>query len=184
MDMFLISGWNKVVPATGLVYHLGDFCFGDGADAVTLINQLNGSCIRFLYGNHDRALHNLVSNPSLQAKLNKQVIFDGHYREIKIDHQKIVLCHYAFKVWNCSHRGSWNLFGHSHYTLPDDPNSFQMDVGVDNPEAGFAPFSFERVRTIMSKKVFKPIDHHGTEKTEAERTEEKDFSTEANYGKT
>jgi hypothetical protein len=62
------------------------------------------------------------------------------------------------RTWNKSHRGSWHLYGHSHGTLPDDPHSMSFDVGVDCHN--YRPLSFEQVKAVMSKKLFKPIDHH------------------------
>ena len=73
--------------------------------------------------------------------------------------RRIVLCHYAFRVWNKSHRGAWHLYGHSHGSLPDDPNSLSFDAGVDCHE--FTPISYERVKEIMAEKRFLPVDHHG-----------------------
>ena len=43
--------------------------------------------------------------------------------------QGIVLCHYAMRVWNKSHHGNFMLYGHSHGSLADDPNSMSFDVG-------------------------------------------------------
>jgi calcineurin-like phosphoesterase family protein len=63
------------------------------------------------------------------------------------------------RVWNKSHHGAWHLYGHSHGTLPDDPNALSFDCGVDCHN--YTPISFEQVEAIMAKKTFKPIDHHG-----------------------
>ena len=73
--------------------------------------------------------------------------------------QRIVLCHYALRVWDKSHYGTWALYGHSHGTLPDNPHARAIDVGVDCHD--FAPVSYERVREIMAAKTFVPVDHHG-----------------------
>jgi len=61
-------------------------------------------------------------------------------------------------VWDKCHHGSWHLFGHSHGSLPDNPNSLSFDVGCNI--WGYEPLEFERVKEIMSHKTFKPIDHH------------------------
>ncbi len=39
--------------------------------------------------------------------------------------------HYAQRVWEHSHHGSWHVYGHSHGSLPDDIKSKSIDVGVD-----------------------------------------------------
>ena len=84
---------------------------------------------------------------------------------------KIVLMHYAMRVWNKSHWGMWHLYGHSHGSLPEDPKSMSFDVGVDaiakryavdgiiNPD-DYRPISYEEVKAIMEKKTFTSIDHH------------------------
>ena len=65
----------------------------------------------------------------------------------------IVLFHYAMRVWNASHYGTWHLYGHSHGDLPDDETSLSFDVGVDCHN--FYPLSYSDVTGIMSKKNWK-----------------------------
>jgi calcineurin-like phosphoesterase family protein len=50
------------------------------------------------------------------------------------------------------------IYGHSHSSLPDDPNALSFDVGVDCHD--FKPLSFEQVKMIISRKTWKPTDHH------------------------
>jgi calcineurin-like phosphoesterase family protein len=155
MDETIISNWNKVVGENDLVYHLGDFAFGPREDNTgkiffeNLFNRLNGLIV-LIKGNHD----------SLAWK-NRGCFYASYdsYHEIRINGQDITLCHYAMKIWNKSHRGAWHLYGHSHESLPDDKQSLSFDVGVDCHN--YTPINFERVKDIMSKKNFKPIDHHG-----------------------
>jgi calcineurin-like phosphoesterase family protein len=68
-----------------------------------------------------------------------------------VDKQGIVLCHYAMKVWPHHSRGTWQLYGHSHGNLPDDPLSLSMDVGVDSHD--FRPWPFDEIQTIMKMKA-------------------------------
>jgi calcineurin-like phosphoesterase family protein len=160
MDETLIKNWNELVGPKDEVFHLGDLVFGYEEDIFRILRALNGN-IFFIFGNHDKELRRFekrwrgVNIPELTGRVS----FLGDYREIKIEGQSITLSHYAFKVWNKSHHGAWNLYGHSHGSLPDDPNSLQIDVGVDCHN--YRPISFEEVKGIMTKKTFKPIDHHG-----------------------
>jgi len=150
MDRELVERWNRVVGQDDLVYHLGDFCFGDKvATFLRYFKQLNGRIV-LIKGNHDKL-----------AWANRQSFYAYHdsYLEIKIDGQDITLCHYALRVFNKCHYGAWHLYGHSHGSLADDPNALAIDVGVDCHN--FKPISFEEVATIMARKKFKPIDHHG-----------------------
>lgn len=145
MDAILIKNWNDVVEPGDTVYYLGDFAFDNHPE--NYLNRLNG-VKHLIKGNHDK-------QPSIRqgwASIND-------YREIRVEGQIIVLLHYAMRTWNKAHKGSFQLFGHSHNTLPDDPKALSIDVGVD--AHNYRPISFEQVKRIMAKKTFKPIDHHG-----------------------
>lgn len=161
MDEALVNNWNSVVSDEDFVYHLGDFCFGDWQDAVRYFCRLNGAKIAFLWGNHDKAMTELkmaIRSGKVSARVHDRLIFSGDLRGVQVSGQNIVLCHYAMRTWNRSHHGAWHLYGHSHGTLPDDPNALSLDVGVD--VHGYFPISFETVSGFMAKKTFVPIDHH------------------------
>lgn len=155
MDETLISNWNSVVNNDDLVLHLGDFSFKNGKSITEYRKQLNGDII-LVRGNHDSS--NLCLDDGF---------FDiCDYLELEVNDvdaprckQLIVCSHYAFRVWNKSHHGSYHLYGHSHGTLPDDPHSLSFDVGVDCWD--YKPLSYSQVKEVMKKKSFKPIDHHG-----------------------
>ncbi len=153
MNETIIKNWNDRVGKDDLVYHLGDFCFGrSDAEFDMYFRRLNGLIV-FIKGNHDKL-----------AWQNRSKFYasSASYREIDIKGQDITLCHYAMRVWNKSHHGSWHLYGHSHGSLPDDPNARSFDVGVDCHN--YAPIEFEEVARIMAKKNWLPIDHHGERK--------------------
>lgn len=155
MNEALIKNWNSKVSAKDTVYHLGDFIMGnEPEDAISFILRLKGK-IKFIFGNHDKALRRLHRGFEFCRVWNK-IEFLGDLKTIKIDDQKIVLSHYAMRVWDSRHYGSWNLYGHSHGTLTNDSNSLSMDVGVDCHN--YSPISLEEVKVIMSKKNFVPMD--------------------------
>jgi len=155
MNETIISNWNRVVHKDDLVYHLGDFCFSKKSPDTfdNYFRRLNGVIV-FVKGNHDKY--------TWRNHRQKFYACSDSYREIEINGQEITLCHYAMRVWNKSHHGSWHLYGHSHGSLPDDPHSRSFDVGVDCHN--YTPINFEQVKEIMSKKLWKPIDHHGERK--------------------
>jgi calcineurin-like phosphoesterase family protein len=62
--------------------------------------------------------------------------------EISVDGTRIVMCHYALRVWPRQHHGAIHLFGHSHGKVPGTPTS--LDVGVDC--WGFTPVSLSNIR--------------------------------------
>ncbi len=135
MDESIIANWNSVVRQGDLVYVLGDFCFR-GKPPNHYLRRLIGDKILIL-GNHDKERIARASAFKEVHELHK-IFLDGHH---------IVLCHYAMRVWNGSHRGSWALHGHSHGKLAGSGRSF--DVGVDC--WNYYPISYEQVRDTMSK---------------------------------
>lgn len=151
MNEALIDNWNKTVTPGGLIYVIGDFALTRPPEAVRFAQRLKGNKY-LVFGNHDRKLRD--NKPFLY-----EWIWARDYAEIEVLGQKIILMHYAMRVWNRSHHKSWQLFGHSHNSLPDNPTALQLDVGVD--AWNYAPVSFDEIKERMSKKTFKPVDHHG-----------------------
>jgi len=129
MDEIIIGRHNELVRPYDTVVHAGDLCFSKSYQEVHIkyISRLMGHHI-FLTGNHDYWMS------------KQQFIW-----EKKIDDQLVVVCHYAMRVWNCSHFNSWQLYGHNHGKL--DPIGKQWDIGVDNNH--FYPVSFDEVKKIM-----------------------------------
>ena len=143
MNEALIDNWNSVVKQKDRIFHLGDFSMGDGQ---SIFDRLLGEK-HLIIGNHDKQSVKINGWTSMQ-----------HYKEININGQHIVMSHYAMRVWNRSHYGAWMLYGHSHGSLPDDPNALSFDVGVDCHN--YAPINMRDIKAIMDKKTYKPVDHH------------------------
>lgn len=148
MDNALIKNWNDRVGHGDIVYHLGDFALVKDLSLIEkYVRRLNGQ-IHLIMGNHDqKRAKGLIGFADVKP-----------YKEITVGEQKIVLLHYAMKVWNKSHYGAWQLHGHSHGSLPRDYTMKQLDVGVD--VWNYAPISFEEVREEMKKHKFTQVDHH------------------------
>jgi len=130
MNADLVKYHNEVVGEEDIVFHLGDFSFGDKEKTQSIIDLLNGKYHHFVKGSHDNWLNDDIEN-----------IF-----EVNIDGHHIVLCHYAMRVWPRSHYNSWHLFGHSHGRLREIYGK-SMDVGVDCNQ--FRPISFLEVKKCM-----------------------------------
>ena len=138
MDEALIANWNARVKPNDTIYHLGDFAFGDGSkDPGKYFKRLNGKK-HLVIGNHD---NKKVWNLPWESASN--------YQEVSVGKQRIVLLHYAMRVWHHSYRGVWQIWGHSHGSLPED-NSLSFDVGVD--VWNYSPVSFEQVKAKMDWK--------------------------------
>lgn len=179
MNAVLINNINRAVKKDDTLYHVGDFCFArKNLDKIREFrDQINCKNIILIMGNHD---------PYKFGKPDKFLysVFSDVRELVQINsgNTKITLCHYALRVWNSSHHGAYHFFGHSHGTLPDDPNALSIDIGVDATAFRIAsvhhsvvnesnkfdllqpndyrPITLDEINVIMAKKTFKPIDHH------------------------
>jgi len=186
MNESMVELWNATVAPTDRVFHLGDFAMAGPRSTINLIRRLNGRK-HLVHGNHDLKIRGI---PEAEALFERVIDFGC---QIKVEDpeafqgaQRITLCHYAFRIWNKSHYGAWSLYGHSHGNLPEPDNMLSMDVGVDatarrviEPQASrwtwgerrmpettrgaYRPISYAEVKTILSQRSFKAIDHHRQE---------------------
>jgi len=152
MDNTIIDNINANVGEEDTLWHLGDFCFAPRNRYYAVVrdyrSRINCRNIYQVWGNHD--------NESVAG-----VFKENHWKVmIKERGQSIVLCHEAFAIWTDSHKGAWNLYGHSHSGAEnwlDEilPGRKSMDVGVDNAYkllGEFRPFSFDDIHQIMSRR--------------------------------
>lgn len=143
MDRVLINNINDKVGLNDKLYIVGDFTFGDMATVTNYRRRIVCPNVALIRGNHDK----LSSGQYVSAGFE----YCGHMADMHVGKQDITLCHYAMRRWNKSHHGSWQLFGHSHGCLEDDPKLLSFDVGVDCHE--YKPLSFEDVARIMGKRA-------------------------------
>lgn len=130
MNEALIVNHNAIVGKNDITVHLGDFgWFKKMEQAQAIIERLHGNHI-FLKGSHDRWLPE-----------NHRTQWRRH-----INGQFVVCCHYAFRTWERARYGAFNLYGHSHGTLPGIGK--QMDVGVDCHD--YIPFSWDEIVERMN----------------------------------
>lgn len=157
MNVTLISNHNAVVNPDDDVWHLGDFAFAKINQIEWLLHQLHGRH-HFCRGNHDKELLKHID-----YLIDKRLFVENDKdAEITVNGQFIVLHHYGKRVWNRSHHGSWQLFGHSHGSLP--PYGKSVDVGVDSPwitgKAEYRPFSFTELQRYMNNRPKAFADGH------------------------
>lgn len=150
MDEELIDRWNEVVGEKDDIYILGDVAISRPAMVIPLVKRLRGRK-HLIIGNHDRK--NLDHREFRDLFVARDDIHTVKVQDpsLETNVQRIVLCHYALRSWNHSHRGAWSLFGHSHGNLPDDPNLMSLDVGVDCWD--YRPIDYEKIKEAMSKKM-------------------------------
>ena len=150
MDEVLIQRWNEKVGKEDEVYHLGDVGLCSSGKLRRILERLNGK-IYLIKGNHERSAEDCHSRFEWIKDYYELVVEDEEHDRGK---QMIVLFHYALREWNASHWGTYHLYGHSHGSLSDDPNSRSFDIGVDCHD--FYPLSYEEVKVIMKSKNWTP----------------------------
>ena len=160
-DEFLINAWNSVVKYEDEIYILGDMFFGNIKNATWVIHQLRGRKY-FIRGNHDKTTLQLQNKHNCFEWVKDMYELKVPDEEAPKKVQSITLCHYAMIVWNKSHHGAWQLFGHSHggltgireghhnenkWTNMLSPNQF--DVGYDVFQR---PISYEEVKAVIKNR--------------------------------
>jgi len=131
-DEVIITNWNSVVRKNDIVYHLGDFAFGD---VQKHLRRLNGN-IHLILGSHDK---NTKNCKHLFASYNQLL-------NTKIEGINITLSHCSMRIWHKSHYNAFSLYGHSHGML--EPWGKSFDCGVDTNN--FYPYSWEQVKDKMN----------------------------------
>lgn len=137
MDKTILDNTFDTLKKGDTLYCLGDLTFRDTIAQEFLRKLIQiGVGLVYLRGNHDSKIMRVFYPLKIPVDSLKTCNFDN---------QVVVLCHFAMRIWDRSHYGSWHLYGHSHGTLP--PLGKSYDVGVDNNN--FAPVSWEQIKVIM-----------------------------------
>ena len=160
MNEELIRRWNETVPADGIVFHLGDVCFGGSDKWNDVLHRLNGR-IFLIVGNHDMKTI-MENNIERFEHISQQMC-------IRVGSRRIILNHNPFLAYGGAYGGVWQLFGHVHsgprantgldqtrmqYLFPR-----QYDVGVDNND--FHPISFNEVKAKIEEQIQKAQEAAG-----------------------
>ena len=104
MNEALIERWNKAVSQEDVVYILGDMFWCKAADAIPVLDKLNGQ--KFLIkGNHDRCHDNVFM---------KKFVKVTDYMEVNDEGRNVVLCHYPIPCFKNHFYGWLHLYGHVH----------------------------------------------------------------------
>jgi len=159
MNETIIKNWNNLIKPNDEVYILGDVSLTNQEETNKILNRLNGR-LYLIKGNHEKSV--------MSSKENRDRFeWIKDYYELKYEYNgkrnMIVMCHYAMRVWNKSHHGSYHLYGHSHDSLEYEQWGKSMDVGIDSAArilGEYRPFTFDEIDGILSQRVSKEIDHH------------------------
>jgi len=164
MNDVLVKNWNETVPEDGVVFHLGDFAFGDSYEWNDILSRLNGR-IYLILGNHDMK--------HIKQGFMKRFAYVTQQMTIRVGGQSIILNHNPFLAYGGAYRNVWQLFGHVHSgplsgkgkdgdsgsgkDLPRLVHLFprQYDVGVDNND--FRPVSFKEIKTKIEVQIAKNL---------------------------
>ena len=158
-DHTIIDNINKLVKPNDILYHMGDWSFGDPDNVRKYRNRIACQDIRLVLGNHDKYI---APKDSPYRGCFTSVDYVAGF-SLKIDGQpfktKFFLSHYSHQVWPSSHHGTIHGFGHSHNSIKGIGRS--MDVGVDCNN--FYPFHIDEI--IYQLKNVEPaiLDHHTNE---------------------
>lgn len=126
MNQDIIKIWNTHISPDSIVFHLGDFCFGNAVEWVRILEQLNGAELHLIKGNHDKPTKNVCSYFT-SVSAYKEITLTFYDEKIPI-----ILSHYPMVTWNRSHYGSWQLFGHVHKAFKFNPYAQNsVNVGWD-----------------------------------------------------
>lgn len=145
MNSFIINEVNKVVLPNDRLFNLGDVAFKGAKDVLGQIRaRIVCQNIFVLLGNHDKKQ---VIERHFTVLPHEYLYEDNGYR--------IVLNHYAMRVWPHSHHGAGHLYGHSHgklspMVIPDGRGAMAFDVGVDC--WGFKPLNLKQVKDEMIRR--------------------------------
>jgi calcineurin-like phosphoesterase family protein len=157
MNNELVSMLNARCGVNDVLYHLGDWSFGGRARIEEFRSRLDVGTVHLILGNHDHHQKH-DADYFLSRKTFNSIT---PYLEVVVEKQPIVLCHYAFRVWNDQNKGAWHLYGHSHGNLPDN-NTKSLDVGVDCPSLSdyTEPWSMDELAAAFAHRNGLPEDHH------------------------
>ena len=160
MNDILIKNINDTVPADALLFIVGDFAFTGSTNAIRVLSERIIPKIVLIYGNHchqnklfkeTKTQYFLHATERLKISIKDDEVHGGM--------QEIILDHYPGIVWNGSHRGTWQAFGHVHLNgevstsldasyVRSRMSANQYDVGVDNNN--YTPISYEELKTIIT----------------------------------
>ena len=136
MDRVMRDSWNAVVRHDDDVIVVGDFAHRMPSDKLrTLFDSLRGRK-HLIVGNHDD--HNTLALP--WSSLPRDVAY------MSVDNTRVVMCHYAWRVWPGIRKGALMLHGHNHGRIPGNQQS--ADIGVD--VLGFAPVRLKQITAYMA----------------------------------
>lgn len=138
-DENIIANANSLVGRDDRLFNLGDVCFR-GGNLAAYRSRFICRNIFVVPGNHDR-----------EKELVRYFNVLPQCYMYQDNGTKIVLCHYAMRVWASSHHGTGMLYGHSHNNLPAILGTPSFDIGVDC--WNYYPLSLDGVKKEFARLI-------------------------------
>lgn len=178
-DNYIKEKWFTYMTQNSLVIDLGDSHFNCGDDELfTEFSKWPAKDHIYLWGNHISSAKQayqlklaelfISDGAELYPCRYNNIIFYGHYLELKIDHSSFVASHFPIAVHNNCAKGWKQLCGHSHNgfngSLISNPDGMIGDFGVEaaleytERERPF--FKLKEALEIFSTKTHKSKDLH------------------------
>ena len=143
MNATIIDNFYSQVKPGDQVYFLGDLSWNRKI-AIDFLSKLPKNIhFHFIPGNHDKKLFK-------ESVIRPYVDSYSWIKDIKVNGQKITLCHYLMLSWNCSHWNAYLLHGHHHKDVSNIAVGKVMNVCVDLHD--FKMVEFEEVKEYMKNK--------------------------------
>lgn len=178
-NKFIIDNINQHVGENDILFNLGDFAlYSDTVQVTDYFNRINCKNIYYVWGNHEgsttQIYHEAVKEQYGKYDIEvypltwNNVTFIGNYSKIRVGKKETTLSHFAPRLWDKSHHGTFAICGHSHGSFPEILPSHSInkvvDVGVDVALTYFdrqkVVFSWEDILEIMETKMVVSVDHH------------------------
>lgn len=143
MDETLIYNWNSVVGKDDIVFHLGDFMFGDRQIIKNMCDRLNGRK-SLIMGNHDRHKVGFFLDVGFAYVYKTPVKFGKNYL---LSHRPQCLN---------THKRFINIHGHTHnnYDLPVcRDNGVCVFYNVSVEMHNYLPVAFEDIKKQCMKEL-------------------------------
>ncbi len=151
---------NKLVKKDDILINQGDIIFGDKTKLPQFLSEINCKNILYIFGNHC----DWMKTEKYGYYQEYFALGCADYRELVINGRLCICSHYAHRTWRDQGKKSIHTYGHSHSSLPDDPNALSIDVGVDThlfDHPIYTPYSHKELFHIMDNlKQWKKLDHH------------------------
>jgi calcineurin-like phosphoesterase family protein len=112
MDNDIIKNWNSVVRKDDIVWHLGDFAFGDQSAVPEFVARLNGK-INLVLGNHDRKKIGFYYDSGFHRVYDHPVVIDGFaiLSHIPLSYVRAPFYNIYGHVHDCGMYGTWTKDG-------------------------------------------------------------------------